>query len=260
MSGFILIHRGWMQSDVFSDDPLSEREAWLWLIEKAAWKACIRSNAKGERISIERGQFHTSLRNLEQAWGWGKNKVARFLERLEQHEMIGAASGQSGSIITICNDEKYQETRDSQNNNIGTVAGQSRDTQEQGKQPSEDKSSSENIGARDPFSVCPPGCETEHWRDFCSNRKSKRLARTNTAYAGILRDLAKFADSEWPPGRILQHAAERGWGAIFDPRKSFNGSNHVRSQGFQRSEPDGLGRTARAAIEVFGPPDDAVAH
>jgi len=157
----------------------------------------------------------------------------------------------------------------------GNVTGQSQDTdgtvtanpsldkEKSPRPPKEINPNPESISrARkdDPFSICARDILSGHWRDFCANRKSKRLARTNTAYAGILRDLAKFADAEWPPGRILQFAAERGWGAIFDPRKSFNGSNHVRSQGFQRSEPDGLGRTARAAIEVFGPPDDAVAH
>ncbi len=76
---------------------------------------------------------------------------------------------------------------------------------------------------------CPEGVEPKHWADVLVNRKSKRLANTATAYAGILRDLAKLSDDEWPPGRIIQHAAERGWGAIFDPRpKNGNriGSGH----------------------------------
>lgn len=67
---------------------------------------------------------------------------------------------------------------------------------------------------------CPEGVDPVHWSDLIANRKSKRLANTATALAGIVRDLAKYADDEWPPGRIVQHAAERGWGAIFDPRQS----------------------------------------
>ena len=77
--------------------------------------------------------------------------------------------------------------------------------------------------------ACPEGVDPGHWADVLVNRESKRLANTATAYAGILRDLAKLSDDEWPPGRIIQHAAERGWGAIFDPRPqngNRNGSGH----------------------------------
>lgn len=83
---------------------------------------------------------------------------------------------------------------------------------------------------------CPEGVDPEHWSDLMANRKSKRLTNTATAQAGLLRDLAKFSDGEWPPGRIVQHAAERGWGAIFDPRpkhetRNGNRSDHKRRRG-----------------------------
>lgn len=133
MSGFICLHRGWRDCDVFGDEPMTEREAWVWLLEKAVWKACVRRNAKGERVQLDRGQFHTSLRTLGDQWGWGKNKVARYLERLEEHGMIGTVAGQSGCIITVCNYDKYQVVRDSQEADDGTASGQSRDTQEENK-------------------------------------------------------------------------------------------------------------------------------
>lgn len=132
MTGYVLLHRGWRECDVFMDEPMSEREAWLWLIENVAWKPMMRSNAKGERIRIERGQMHVSLRALEKVFGWGKNKVARFIQRLEDAEMLGTASGQSGTLITICNYSKYQDVRDSRDSETGTAAGQLRDTQEEG--------------------------------------------------------------------------------------------------------------------------------
>jgi DNA replication protein DnaD len=127
-SGWFQLHRGWRDSDVFgSEGPFSEREAWLWLIENAAWKPMTRTNAKGERIRIERGQMHLSLRQLEKVWGWGKNKVSRFLQRLEDYEMIsGTASGQSGHIVTLCNYDVYQEDRDSRDSQTGTASGHTR--------------------------------------------------------------------------------------------------------------------------------------
>ncbi len=138
MSGWIALHRGWRDCEAFEDDatPMSEREAWVWLIENAAWKDTRRRNMKGERIDVRRGQFHTSLRTLGDTFGWGKNKVSRYLEKLVRYGMVGTASGQSGVLITICNYDRYQDISENKEVVPGTVAGQSRDTQEQGKQDS----------------------------------------------------------------------------------------------------------------------------
>ena len=115
---------------------MSEREAWIWLIEAAAWKDTRRRNMKGERIEVARGQYHTSLRTLGETFGWGKNKVSRYLDKLVRYGMIGTVAGQSGVLITICNYAKYQDIALEKVPVPGTVAGQSRDTQEQGKQDS----------------------------------------------------------------------------------------------------------------------------
>ena len=86
---------------------------------------------------------------------------------------------------------------------------------------------------------CPDGVDPQHWADVLANRKSKRLANTSTALAGILRDIEKFSDEEWPPGRIVQHAAERGWGAIFDPRPQ-NGNRNGKRPDHQRNRGNGF--------------------
>jgi hypothetical protein len=138
MSGWICLHRGWRDCEAFGNakEPMSEREAWIWLIETAAWKPTVRRSAKGEEIAIARGQLHTSLRALGTVFGWGKNKVDRYLARLAHHAMIGTLSGPNGLVITICNYDKYQDVQQARGTDAGTVAGQSRDTQEQGKQDS----------------------------------------------------------------------------------------------------------------------------
>lgn len=74
-----------------------------------------------------------------------------------------------------------------------------------------------------PF-ACPEGVDPQHWSDFLANRKRRGMANTATAYRGQLRELANLSDDEWPPGRLVQHAAEKGWGGIHDPRNTANGS------------------------------------
>lgn len=76
--------------------------------------------------------------------------------------------------------------------------------------------------------ACPAGVDPDHWRDFRANRRKKRLTDTETAYAAQLRLLARFATAEWPPGRLVEKAAEKGWGTIVDPSEYEDQSNGHR--------------------------------
>lgn len=230
MTGYIKLHRGWMQCDAFDQaEPFSEREAWLWLIENAAWKECTRRDSKGAFITVQRGQMHTSLRNLGLAWQWGKNKVFRYLERLKKCNMIGTASGQSGLLITICNYCEYQGQRDSLGTESETQTGQPRDTQEEGKEVKEGKKDVAN--ATSSAWVCPDGVDRQHWVDLLANRKAKKLKNTATAYAGLIRDLDQLCAKGWTRGQLVQYAAEKGWGAIYEPSER-NGAASGRPSGY----------------------------
>ncbi|MEG3148506.1 hypothetical protein U1769_01315 [Sphingomonas sp. ZT3P38] len=97
---------------------------------------------------------------------------------------------------------------------------------------------------------CPAGCDPNDWRDLLANRRAKRLAMTDAAYRKLIRDLAAQADDVWPPGRLLAHAAEKGWAQIFDPRDDHSlhqqGARHgnrpaARSASARRAEPGPAG-------------------
>lgn len=90
---------------------------------------------------------------------------------------------------------------------------------------------------------CPAGVDPQHWSDFLANRQRKRLANTPTAYRGVLARIAEFSDENWPPGRIVEFAAERGWGGIFDPRGRDDGHEHRNGK---HQADDGGSPTARA--------------
>lgn len=99
---------------------------------------------------------------------------------------------------------------------------------------------------------CPDGVEPSHWRDFLANRKRKRCVQSQTALDGVLDDIRQIADDEWPPGRLVRHAAAKGWASINDPREQQHGRP---TNGLGRHQSDGLSPTTRAAVAVFGPPD-----
>lgn len=65
----------------------------------------------------------------------------------------------------------------------------------------------------------PEWADAAVWADFLQNRKAKRLKNTATAYRGFLADIARHSSDEWPPGRLLEYATMKGWGAIYKPEE-----------------------------------------
>jgi hypothetical protein len=131
--GFYKMERGWMEHPFFSQDPLTEREAWEWMISEAAFEDRV-FNLNGNPVKLERGQFSHSLRFLAEKWCWNKDKVARFLERLKKWSMIETTNETAQTLVTICNYAKYQDTRDtkrdSKRGKNETEARQGRDKEE----------------------------------------------------------------------------------------------------------------------------------
>ena len=137
MSGFYLMYRGWSDSDVFANEPHSERDAWVWIIEHAAWTPTS-ARVKGAIVPLERGQLCFAQRFLAEKWQWSKSRVDRFLKRLVAENMIsvcskngavggarsGHSAGQGQSIITVCNYAKYQIPVKEQRGNNGATTGQ----------------------------------------------------------------------------------------------------------------------------------------
>lgn len=262
MSGFYLMSRGWMDNDIFGNDEYSQRDAWLWIIEAAAWKPS-RARIKGSIVDLERGQLTFSVRFMAEKWRWSKSRVDRFLKRLADQGMIetctkigttaGHPAGQGQSIITVCNYEKYQSplenARDNNSSQSGTTAGQQRDNSgtkkkegKEGKEEREDKPlSPQGVKPINPFLVCPEGVDPLHWKDFQAVRRKKGGVNTQTAYDAVLRNLSEFSTDEWPPGRLVQRSAEMNWAKIVNPNEE--GGRHGTGNG---SSASGRGSVAEA--------------
>ncbi|HLZ78829.1 MAG TPA: hypothetical protein VKQ09_05770 [Sphingomonas sp.] len=230
MSGFYLMHRGWQDNAVFRNEEFSRRDAFVWLIEEAAFRPTKIHAGTGE-IMLERGQLSHSLRFMAKAWKWDEAKVRRFLSSLVKSQIIDASTDAGQTVITIRNYEVYQTPGGSPDAGDDADATQQRRggdaKKKEGKEvknTSEAKASSVQRAQTphaDPFPR-PDFADPQHWADFLANRKRKKLPNTATAHARLLSDIARLADEEWPPGRILQHAAERGWAGIYDPRENGN--------------------------------------
>jgi len=107
MSGTVCIARDLFTHDFFQKEPLTEREAWVWLIMEASWKP--RRKRMGKAIvTANRGEVVASIRFMATAWNWSNSRVQRYLKRLQDEEMIQQKIDTGTTHLTICNYDKFQ--------------------------------------------------------------------------------------------------------------------------------------------------------
>lgn len=128
--GVFAVDRGIWEDPDFSNEPFTEREAFLWLVSEAAWKPC-RRRAGSKVVELDRGQVCHSVRFMAQAWQWSKSRVDRFLDRLENRDTIKRVTGTEPIVISICKYDAFQRVglpeRDTSGTQTGTAAGHERD-------------------------------------------------------------------------------------------------------------------------------------
>lgn len=119
MSGFIKIQRDIFDSTAFKREPMSEREAFMWMIARAAWRET-QHRVGSEMVTVGRGSFMATLREMQSAFMWRSDtKVRNFLSFLEGQGMIERnACGKSNAKktrISICNYCEYQDAERTKN-------------------------------------------------------------------------------------------------------------------------------------------------
>lgn len=109
--GYFKIYRRLFDHDVF--DSFSEAAMFVDFIARAAWADAMVSY-KGRYLTLARGQFSMSLRDMAERYGTSVGSVRRRLVKWEKHGLIEHASGGAGgngvNVITVCNYDKYQFT------------------------------------------------------------------------------------------------------------------------------------------------------
>lgn len=240
-AGFVKLYRSLLGHPAFRND--AEAMAFAWMVIRASWKPA-RVRYKDRAINLQRGQLAMSVRDMGAAMDRDKAWVERLWKRLKAETMIETVTEAGVSVVTICNYDVFQGERDTDETANETLnetgARQAQDTEqrrEEDKNTSEDKSSSVVDIARarkpDPFPR-PDFADVQVWSDFLTNRKAKRQKNTATAYAAFLRSIEAEQDENWPPGRLLEHAAAKGWGSIHNPDKDDKHHGNHRQSSSQR--------------------------
>lgn len=118
--GFVVFDRKILEHWIFTEKPFDDFHAWAWLILNANYKTRERDLKQGV-MEIQRGQLVVGIRYLADEWGWSKDRVGRYIKKLENAGMVKKTATQSGTVLTIENYAKYQNVRDT--NKDGTKDG-----------------------------------------------------------------------------------------------------------------------------------------
>lgn len=112
-AGWIRIQRDLLDHPIFAPEPFTEREAFIWMIARAAHKGTTHRIGR-KMVQVSRGTFMTTLREMQTEWRWNSdNRVRKFLEKLRDDGMIlrktcGKARA-SKTHICVCNYSEYQD-------------------------------------------------------------------------------------------------------------------------------------------------------
>lgn len=88
-------------------------------------------------VELKRGQINISFSSLAELWKTSKASAERFVELLEQEQMISREVRRKVSIITICNYESYQDKRKGKRDDDELITIRSRDTIKEDKEDEE---------------------------------------------------------------------------------------------------------------------------
>jgi len=170
MSGFITIERSLWDHPIFARAPMTEREAWIWMIGQAAW-AETQHFVGGKSVKIERGSFVLTLREMQSKLMWASDKrVRNYLKKLENCCMIAVQILAEGNAkkthVTICNYDEYQSKGRSKDAN-GTQTGRKRDAVK-------NKVTKEQYNTEDKSSLLLPDGNDDDYQIFLSKHPKPR--------------------------------------------------------------------------------------
>lgn len=108
MAGWIKIHRKMLSNPVVFKDP-EHLAVWMYLLLTATHKD-YPAMFGGKKIMLKPGQLITGRTKISEATGVNPSKVKRILNLFKTDQQIDQQATRHGSIITILEWDKYQET------------------------------------------------------------------------------------------------------------------------------------------------------
>lgn len=113
MSGWFAVGKDVFDDPMWKKEPMSEREAYLWLCRNAAWEDT-RHRVGTEMVDCPKGCVFITLRDFQHTTCWGSDtKVRNFLLRLEDAGLIKrTVHGKKNAPKTRVSICEYEEKHD----------------------------------------------------------------------------------------------------------------------------------------------------
>ena len=249
MTGFITIERDLWDHPLFKREPMTEREAWIWMISQAAY-AGTQHRVGAEVVAVERGSFMVTLRELQSQFMWQSDKrVRNFLQKLENHGMLTVLTlgkrNARKTHVSICNYDEYQSGGRSKDA-AKTHRGRTGDAvKKQGNKVTREPKGSQDAGAIEILAQIVP---QQLAADFAEHRRQIKKPMTENAAAAMVTKLRGHHD----PGAVLTDSIANGWQGIFPEKirpqfKAIKGGDH--DQRNYNTPPHGHTHRPDAALE-----------
>lgn len=201
MSRWIRVQVDIHEHSVFAPEAFTEREAWQWMIGRAAWKETAhRVGAAVHRVPV--GSFFATIREMQAVWKWtSTRRVAQFLELLASQNMIETCSETGKTLVTVCNYSRYQNAETPSETPDSSKQKQERNTKDTNTPSTNTSSSLRSEGA-------PPPSDFEKLWSIYPHKVGKPVAEKAFAkalkrasfeaiLAGLRRYVAKTDDRPW---------------------------------------------------------------
>lgn len=219
-NGFVLAYRSAWSHPAFKD--LREAAIWNFLYQNAFWKDGER-HFNGHTFQLKRGQIVVSVSFLAKGFGMTEKGVRVVIQKLEKLGMLGIQGANRGSIITICNYDKFQSFGQTEGEQEGKQRANRGQTEGENKKQITNKTKKERNNIPDKPDYIPD----QLWDDFLKIRKSKKSPLTETALNGIMKQADKAG---WTLEQVLTECCERSWQSFkADWVKNTKGNANARS-------------------------------
>tara|TARA_R100001530_G_scaffold135466_1_gene112738 strand:- start:2510 stop:3205 length:696 start_codon:yes stop_codon:yes gene_type:complete len=106
-NGWFRMHRGWLKNPALKNNDY--KVLWLYLIESVAFTD-LTIDRFGCPVSINRGQYMTSLRRLSLDVNMSIRSLRTALKTFVNHGMIDLKTDTGTTLVTICNYSIYQDS------------------------------------------------------------------------------------------------------------------------------------------------------
>ena len=106
--GYITLYRSLLDNPIFNSEPFSKGQAWVAILMLTNHKKGYTPAKNGKLIPIERGECGYSMVALAEIFKWDRRTVKRFINLLENENMVQQKIVENHSIIKVLNYDKYQ--------------------------------------------------------------------------------------------------------------------------------------------------------